>query len=282
MSRSYKILTLGHSPDPDDVALTYPILSGIISESSVRFQEVCLDIELLNRLVLLERLDISAVSVPAFLEVSHRYYLIRYGASIGYRYGPKLILRKRGNSKITVAVPGLHTTARVLTELFLKRSSYSNYVIVEIPHDKITYLLKLGVIDCGTVIHEEQLLVEEFRNIGFEVQDLGEWWYSETKLPLPLGLNVVNREVGLDLAQKISELYLRSIEYSLKNIDKIINIAVKYSRVDNIGLIKRFIQMYVRPNPISQDEIKAITTLYELASSEKIVHYSTEPEIIPV
>jgi len=153
---------------------------------------------------------------------------------------------------------------------------------VEIPHDKITYLLKLGVIDCGTVIHEEQLLVEEFRNIGFEVQDLGEWWYSETKLPLPLGLNVVNREVGLDLAQKISELYLRSIEYSLKNIDKIINIAVKYSRVDNIGLIKRFIQMYVRPNPISQDEIKAITTLYELASSEKIVHYSTEPEIIPV
>ncbi len=284
MTEKPLLLTLGHSPDPDDIMLTYPILSGIVKvKRKFLFQEVCLDIELLNRLVLAGRLDISATSVPAFLKVSREYYLIKYGASVGHRYGPKLICRDIDPYRtIAVAVPGLNTTARVLAEIFLRRRNLRNYTLIEVPYDKITYLLRLGIIECGVVIHEEQLTADSFRHLNYEIHDLGEWWYSETKLPIPLGVNVVKKKLGEDIAKEISEMYLRSIEYSLNNFDKVMSIALRYSRVEDRELVTKFVKMYVRPDPISEVELKAIKTLYEVASEEKIISVENEPEIVLV
>ncbi len=288
MPKSIISLSLGHSPDPDDIFLTYPILSGLVrlEDVDVQFFEVCLDIEILNKLVLADRLDVSAASVPAFLKASRRYYLIRYGASVGYRYGPKIICRgdifSSRAGEVVVAVPGLNTTARVLAEVFLRRVGLSKYLLVDVPHDKVTYLVKSGVTDCGVVIHEEQLVVENIFSGEFSVYDLGEWWYRETKLPIPLGVNIVSRRIGEDLARKISSLYIRSIRYSLENFDSILNISLKYSRVKNENLVRKFIQMYVKPDPIGEEELKAIRRLYELSSSEKVLSLEEEPELVLV
>ncbi len=250
-------LRLGHSPDPDDAFLTYAIVKGKV-ETVFEIVEVVADIEVLNRLVLHERLDVSAVSAYAYLKVSDRYLIVPYGASIGYGYGPRLILRTR-SGKVTVGVPGLNTTARALLELYMREElPYVEYRLIELPYELIGKLVIEGVLDGGVLIHEEQMLSH---GMPIEV-DLGRWWYERSGLPIPLGLNVVRKDLG-EHVLLVVELYRRSVEYALRNIDEVLEYAIKFSRVQDRELVRRFVLMYVKENLVQEgtDEFRGLEKL---------------------
>ncbi|NPB00912.1 MAG: ABC transporter substrate-binding protein [Crenarchaeota archaeon] len=267
------LLKLGHSPDPDDAFLTYPIVCRKIPyPQEIEIKEIILDIETLNKLAILERLEISAVSVGAYLLISDKYYIIPYGASVGYDYGPKLLVRRVEKDAI-VAVPGKYTTARILTELYLREEhSIENLKIIDVPFEKIPELVINDVVDCGVLIHEEQL--KEFKNV--ENIDLGAWWKNKTRLPIPLGLDVVHVKVGLDVAREISNMFKRAIEYSYRNIEEVLEYAMKFSRLRDRELVLKFIKMYVKDLELTYEspEIRAIQILHELCKKYNIEPFS--------
>ncbi len=268
------LLKLGHSPDPDDAFLTYPITHRKIQyPPNIEIREVILDIETLNKLVILERLEISAVSVGAYMLISEKYFLIPYGASIGYDYGPKLLM-KRVDKDLVVAVPGKYTTARILTELYLREEhSVENLKIIDVPFEKIPELVINDIVDCGVLIHEEQL--REFKNM-LNI-DLGLWWKNRTNLPIPLGVDVIHRKIGIDTAREISNMFKKAIEYSYKNLEEVLQYAMRFSRLKDRDLVLKFIKMYVKNVELTYEspEIKAINTLYELCKKYDIEPFSS-------
>ncbi|NPA69988.1 MAG: ABC transporter substrate-binding protein [Crenarchaeota archaeon] len=267
------LLKLGHSPDPDDAFLTYPITHKKIPyPQNIEIREIVLDIETLNKLAIVERLDVSAVSVGAYLLISDKYLLIPYGASIGYDYGPKLLIR-RIERDVVVAVPGTYTTARILTELYLREEySIENIKIIDVPFEKILELITNDLVDCGVLIHEEQL--REFKNLTNI--DLGAWWRKRTGLPIPLGVDVVHDRVGIDIAKEISNMFRKAIEYSYKNINEVLEYAMKFSRLKDRELVLKFIKMYVKDIELTYEspEIKAIQVLHDLCKKYDIQPFS--------
>ncbi len=264
------VVKLGHTPDPDDAFLTYAIVKNKIGLKDVDIVEVVLDIETLNKLVILKKLEISAISVATYLLVSKDYIIIPYGASVGYSYGPKLIINRRyvDRGKITVAVPGLYTTARVLTEAYLRENG-REYEIVDVQFDKILTLLNNDVVECGVLIHEEQILDIGDRYIKI---DLGEWWFNKFKLPIPLGINVIRRDVDNNIVQTIVEAFRKSIEYAYKNIDEVLTYSLNFSRIRDRDKVLNFIKMYVNDRELNyrSDEIKSIEKLHEICRDYRI------------
>ncbi len=208
--------------------------------------------------------------MATYLIVNNNYRIMPYGASIGYGYGPKLIMRKpieRG--EIILAVPGAHTTARVLSEIYLIERGFRTKVI-ELPFDRIDMLVKLGIVDAGVLIHEAQMLdLNEHEQI-----DLGKWWFDKFSLPIPLGLNVIHKRINYEIAIKISEMFRESIEYSYENIEEALRHAEKYSRIKNRDMLIEFIKMYVKNTRLEKisEEIKSIIKLHELCKE-----YNIEP-----
>ncbi len=266
-------LTLGHSPDPDDAFLTYPIVHKKIEDlKDIDIREIVADIETLNKLALVERLDITAVSVGAYMLISDKYYLIPYGASVGYNYGPKLLIREISNRDIVIAVPGRYTTARILSELFLKEEySIENIKIIDVQFDKITELVINEVVDCGVLIHEEQL-----KEFNIEHVDLGEWWKRKTGLPIPLGVDVIHERVGENIAKRIARAFENAIRYSYKNMNEVLEYAMRFSRLKDRELVAKFIQMYVKDVKMTKDseEVNAIKKLHELCREYDIEPFS--------
>ncbi|MGC8542630.1 MAG: menaquinone biosynthesis family protein, partial [Vulcanisaeta sp.] len=183
-------LLLGHSPDPDDAFMFYALKRGRV-KSPFSFREFLADIETLNKLALHNRLDITAVSTHVMAYVGDKYYILRVGASMGLRYGP-IVVSKAGKPEL-VAVPGTYTTASLLLRLAMP-----NVRTVEIPFDKIMDAVIGGVVDAGVLIHEGQITYQRY---GLrKLLDLGEWWFEQTRLPTPLGLDVVKAALGMDVA----------------------------------------------------------------------------------
>ncbi len=259
--------------------MLYALLSGRVRHD-LNIVEVVTDIETLNRLAQHELLDVSAVSAHAYLKISDRYYLMRHGCSFGIGYGPLLVSWRRlnlsGSERIVVAVPGANTTAALLVMLALGRMAK----FVEIPYDLIPEIVAKRIVDAGVLIHEEQLALSR---CGLQVAlDLGRWWFETTRLPLPLGVNVVRRALGGDLASRISYLYRESIEYALRNREEALRHAMRFSRVGDAELVSKFIRMYVNDYSVDlRDEcVKAILRLHELARESKIVSSDLSLEIV--
>ncbi len=239
-----KKIVLGHSPDPDDAFLTYAIVKRKVEHNFV-VDEFIAEIEVLNKLCIEHRLDISAVSAYTFLKICDKYMLIPYGASVGYGYGPKLLLRKTSTKPALIAVPGFGTTARALVELYLRQEEKIDYKLIELPYDKVLDAFNKGLVDGCVLIHEEQLL--SFRT-SLEV-DLGRWWFEKYRKPIPLGLNIIKKELE-HIAQDIVRLFEKSIQYALNNTDEVLEYAMKYSRIKDRESIKKFVLMYVKQNRI--------------------------------
>ncbi|NPA22924.1 MAG: ABC transporter substrate-binding protein [Crenarchaeota archaeon] len=273
------MLTLGHSPDPDDAFLTYPIISRKIPyPPGIDIREIVLDIETLNKLAIVERIDITAASVGAYLIVSKKYLLIPYGASIGYDYGPKLLIRKVDRNGTVVAVPGKYTTARILTEIYLREEkNIENIKLIDVQFEKIKDLVIDGLVDCGVLIHEEQMESFNIENI-----DLGRWWKKRTGLPIPLGVDIVHERVGTETAREISEMFRKAIEYSYRNVDEVLKHAMKYSRLRDPEKVLQFIKMYVKDTKLTREspEVRAMIELHRLCKRHDIRPFSeTELDI---
>jgi len=240
---SKRTITVGHSPDPDDAFMFYALAHNKIDTGDLVFRHELQDIETLNRRALKGELEVSAVSIHAYAHLLDKYALLPSGCSMGDRYGPMVVARRSMSidelNEATIAVPGTMTTAFLTLRLLLGKQPRHEVM----PFDQILQAVAGKKYDAGLIIHEGQLT---FQNQGLDlVVDLGAWWYEKTGLPLPLGGNVVRRDLGLKTMRTISRLLKESIQYSLDHRQDALNYAVQYARDMDISLADKFVGMYV-------------------------------------
>ena len=269
-------IRVGHSPDSDDAFMFYALTHDKLDTGGLRFVHQLEDIETLNKRALTGELEVSAVSIHAYAYLAGHYALLASGSSMGDRYGPTLVTREpmtlddlRGK---TIAVPGLLTTAYLTLQLCLGR----DVPIQVMPFNKILAAVAEGHVDAGLLIHEGQLY---YGDKGlYKVVDLGQWWYEQTGLPLPLGGNVVRKDLGEAMVSRIAKLLKSSILYALEHRQETLDYALKYARDLDPALADRFVGMYVNDwtvdyGPRGRD---AVRTLLGRAAEAGLVPASLE------
>ncbi len=241
------VLTLGHSPDPDDAFMFYALAHNLIPTHGFRFEHILQDIQTLNERATRGELDISAVSIHAYAYISDQYALLPSGASMGDGYGPMIVapraLSRAEVATSRIAVPGAMTSAFLALQLWLgKKAKELNYVVV--PFDQIFDAVEQKKADCGLIIHEGQLT---FRDRGLQLcEDLGIWWGKENDgLPLPLGGNVIHKRFPPETRRTIANILEASIRYSLDHRAEAVTHALQYARDMGKELADQFVGMYV-------------------------------------
>jgi 1,4-dihydroxy-6-naphthoate synthase len=238
-----QLITVGHSPDPDDAFMFYALAHNKIDTGPLQFRHELQDIETLNRRALRGELEVTAVSIHAYAHLLDKYALLPSGCSMGDKYGPMVVSRQpltlaNLRSK-RIAVPGTLTTAFLTLRLCLG----GEFAYELVPFDQIIAAVAAGKFDAGLIIHEGQLT---FQNQGLHlIVDLGVWWQEKTGLPLPLGGNVVRRDLGDETIRLISKLLKQSIQYSLDHRRDALQYALKYARDMDMALADKFVGMYV-------------------------------------
>lgn len=254
-------LRLGHSPDPDDAFMWFPITGIAGAEPALdtgrfRFEAVQQDIETLNRRSDRGELEVTAISVAQYPHVSERYAFTSCGSSMGDGYGPRLVARANlpleslRDGTATLAIPGRRTSAWLATGLML--GDASRVRATEVPFDQVIERVAAGEFDAGLVIHEGQLT---FQNHGLVLlADLGAWWTSRTSLPLPLGGNVIRRDLedrfGPGTLREVTATLLRSLNFALEHRDQAIDYALQYARGMDRALADQFVAMYVNKHTL--------------------------------
>jgi 1,4-dihydroxy-6-naphthoate synthase len=272
-----QVIRIGHSPDPDDAFMFYALTSGKVSIPGVRIEHVLEDIESLNRRSRTGELEVTAVSAATYTMVHEHYRMMDPGASMGKGYGPILVAVapvERGQiEEKVVAIPGSHTTAALLLKLFV-----GDPPIIEVAFDKIPQAVLEGQADLGLLIHEGQIT---HRAMGLvKVMDLGEEWARESGgLPLPLGINVMRRDLGEPMLRQISQALRDSIDFAYANVDEALEYAMRYGRGIDKETCRRFVLMYVNEytKRLGDEGRAALTRLYALAHGRGLI-----PVIPPV
>ena len=242
-----RTIRLAHSPDADDAFMFWALAAGRIDTAGRRYLHELGDIESLNRRALAGELEVTAVSLHAYAYLAERYALLAHGASIGDRYGPRIVAAapRPADPRTALAAPGrVVAVPGELTTAFLALKLYQPDVRhVVVPFDEIEDYVTAGRADAGVLIHEGQLTYGD-RGLHLWV-DLGEWWHGETGLPLPLGGNAVRRDLGEPLMRDIARDLKASIEYGLAHRAEALAHASAYSRGLDTARTDRFIGMYV-------------------------------------
>jgi 1,4-dihydroxy-6-naphthoate synthase len=237
-----RTIHVSHSPDSDDAFMFYALAEGKIDTDGLRYVHELQDIESLNQRARRGELEVTAVSIHAYAYLADRYALLPSGASIGDRYGPKLVARApmtRADVKgKRVAVPGPLTSAYLALRLY-----EPDFEAVWTHFDRIEDVVEAGEVDLGLLIHEGQLTYGD-RGLHL-VADMGEWWFGETGLPLPLGGNVVRRDLGDELTTMIARHLHASIAYSLQHREAALAHAMQYARGLDPAKADTFVGMYV-------------------------------------
>jgi 1,4-dihydroxy-6-naphthoate synthase len=238
-----RTITVAHSPDSDDAFMFYGLATNKIDTGDIRFQHVLEDIQSLNEKAMRGVYDVTAISFHAYAYIADKYALLPHGASIGDNYGPIVVARDAAVSpetlsSIKVAVPGTLTSAFLALRIFNPTFEYE-----VIPFDRIIEAVQEGRTDAGLLIHEGQLF---YQSLGLhKVLDLGEWWHERTGLPLPMGGNVIRRDLGPDLMSKVSRCLRESIRYSLDHREDALAYAMQFARDMEPALADRFVAMWV-------------------------------------
>jgi 1,4-dihydroxy-6-naphthoate synthase len=233
---------VAHSPDSDDAFMFYALAAGKIDTEGLTYVHQLQDIETLNQRAMRGELEVTAVSIHAYAYLADRYALLPHGASMGDKYGPRLVARTpmtrtelRGKR---IAIPGKLTSAYLALRLF-----EPEFEPVVTPFDQIEQAVVDGKVDVGLLIHEGQLT---FADNGLHlIQDLGEWWFGETGLPLPLGGNVVRKDLGEAMTRKISRHLHDSIAYGLNHRAAALDHSMQYARGLDRSKADTFVGMYV-------------------------------------
>ncbi|MBI2468223.1 MAG: ABC transporter substrate-binding protein [Candidatus Rokubacteria bacterium] len=265
-----RTIRIGHSPDADDAFMFYALTHAKVEIPGVRIEHVLEDIESLNRRAATGELDVTAISCATYPAVADRYRIMDPGASMGKGYGPIVVARRRYTERAlrgkAIAVPGFGTTAYLLLRLAL-----GDPPVIVVAFDQIPRVVREGLAHAGVLIHEGQIT---YRAMGLvKVLDLGERWEKETGLPLPLGINVTRRDLGKELARRLSEALRASIRYAHAHVDEAVAYAMRYGRGIDAETCKRFVQMYVNDFTVTlgDEGRRALETLYRRAAEAELL-----------
>jgi 1,4-dihydroxy-6-naphthoate synthase len=266
-----QIVRIGHSPDPDDAFMFYALTAGKVNVPGVRIEHLLEDIESLNRRARSAELEVTAVSAATYILVADRYRLMDPGASMGKGYGPILVARQPiavdDIASHVVAIPGSHTTASLLLRLFLPEEP----PLIEVAFDRIPQAVLEGQADLGLLIHEGQITHQAMGLV--KVLDLGELWQRDTGLPLPLGVNVMRRDLGEPLHRALSAALKASIAWAHANVDEALEYAMRYGRGIDKETCRRFVLMYVNDYTVTlgKDGRAALERLFSLAHRQGLI-----------
>ena len=237
-----QIIHVAHSPDSDDAFMFYALAKGLVDTEGLTYVHELQDIESLNQRATRGELEVTAVSIHAYASLTDRYALLTSGASMGDGYGPRLVSRASSQPVVVrgrrIAIPGPLTSAYLALRLF-----EPEFTAIAMPFDQIEDAVVAGEVDLGLLIHEGQLTFGE-RDLHLVV-DLGKWWLESTGLPLPLGGNVVRKDLGIDLMRKISRHLRASIKYSLDHRTQALDHAMQFARGLDRSKADTFVGMYV-------------------------------------
>jgi 5,8-dihydroxy-2-naphthoate synthase len=244
-------ITVAHSPDSDDAFMFYGLASGAIDTGGIEVDQVLSDIESLNRAAFNGQYEVTAVSFHAYAHLADKYQLLPHGASMGDRYGPIVVAPDGGVSGVkgrTIAIPGTLTTAYLALRLYEPSFEY-----VVVPFDQIQQFVLESHADAGLLIHEGQLTYAEE---GLKkIVDLGEWWGDRTGgLPLPLGGNIIRRDLGTEMIRKVSKLLHDSIAYGLSHRKEAVEYAQQFGRGLDKDRTDTFVGMYVNELTLAYGE----------------------------
>lgn len=262
-------IRVGHSPDADDAFMFWGLAEGEIA-SRYEFEHILRDIQTLNEWAMRGELETTAISVHALAHVADKYAVLPHGGSFGEGYGPMIVAREAISSDDlsgrTIAVPGLLTSAYLQLELF-----FPGMTAVVVPFDQIGDEVKAGSYETGLIIHEGQLT---WKQEGLSlVADFGKIWREQTGLPLPLGVNAVRKDLGLDAIQEISRVMKESIQAGLSNRVEALNYALQFGRGVDSETGDEFVSMYVnqRTLDMGDDGKKAIQLLLERGAEAGVI-----------
>ena len=241
-------IRIGHSPDPDDAFMYWALTTDLVDTRGHVFEQVLGDIETLNQWARAARLEVTAISLAAYPFVQEDYALLPHGASIGSGYGPIVVSRpglsRADLDEVEIVVPGIMTTSFLALRLVLGDFTYRELPFAEIPDEVAS-----GRAEAGLLIHEGQLMFEDFGLV--KLLDLGEWWLLETGLPLPLGVNVARRDLGENVLCEVSQVLREAIQCGLDNRAEALEYALQFGRGIDAAVADRFVSMYV--NELTQD-----------------------------
>ncbi len=242
-SDTTRLIRIGHSPDPDDAFMFYGLASGRVDSGRFRVEHQLQDIQTLNERARRGELEISAISIAAYPHVADRYAMLNCGSSMGDGYGPMVVARRpmtlADAATVRIAVPGRMTTAFLALQLAVG-PDFDHEVVM---FDQIIPAVAEGRFDAGLIIHEGQLT---YADAGLHlIADLGVWWGGQTHLPLPLGGNVIRRDLGDETIGELAALLKRSIEFGLEHRAEAVRHALNYARDMGEELADRFVGMYV-------------------------------------
>ena len=261
---------IGHSPDADDAFMFYALTAGKVTIPGVTIEHVLEDIESLNRRARTAELEVTAVSFASYLLIADQYRMMDPGASMGLGYGPILVARapipRAELESRVVASPGRHTTSALLLRLYV-----GDPPLIEVAFDKIPQAVLDGQADLGLLIHEGQITHQKMGLVN--VLDLGEAWQRDTGLPLPLGVNVMRRDLGEDLHRALSQGLRDSIAWAHAHVDEALEYAMRYGRGIDKETCRRFVLMYVNDYTLAlgQDGRAAIERLFGMAQAKGLI-----------
>ena len=270
MKNGNPLIRVGHTPDMDDAFMFYAIASGAIPMDGFQFEHVIEDIQTLNRRALSAELDMTAISAASYPTLADDYWIVSIGSSVGQGYGPLVIATTAYDSKDLagrrIAVPGLHTTACMLLQL-----AVPTFTPVEMPFAQIPEAVLQKQVDAGLVIHEWQLT---YRDAGLlPILDLGIWWQQHTKLPLPLGLNVIKRSLKRKDAARVATILRDSILYAFAHQEEALAYAMRYGRGIDAPRARQFIGMYVNEESLTLSKPcrEALRLLFDQAHQARLI-----------
>ncbi len=277
--KEVRTVTVAHSPDSDDAFMFYGLATNKLETEGLKFEHTLKDIQSLNEDAKNGVYDVSAISFHAYCYVADKYALLPHGASIGDGYGPILVAKEPRTieeiPEMKIGVPGELTTAFLAMRIF---NSDFEYKIL--PFDKIIDAVQSGDVDAGLLIHEGQLF---YKQMGLDkVLDLGEWWHEETSLPLPMGGNVIRRDLGSELMREVSGHLKRSIEYSMENREDALAYAMQFAREMPLELADRFVAMWVNDLTLEYGERgkEGVRLLIERGVEAGIVPHKVDIEFV--
>ena len=275
------VIRVAHSPDSDDAFMFWALAHDKVDTEGLTFEHTLTDIETLNREALNGTYELTAISYHAYAALKDKYALLNVGSSIGDKYGPVVIAKKPFTKEelknVTVAIPGEMTTAYLALKIWepeLKTQA--------VPFDQIMERVESGEFEAGLIIHEGQLT---YQKQGFvKVVDLGEWWFEETNLTLPLGGNAIRLDLGDEMIQKIGRVLKRSIEHGLKHRQEALDYAMQFARGLDRDTADTFVGMYVNEMTLDADiEIrKAVKLLLWRGFGIGLLSEKIEPNFVDV
>lgn len=281
MVTAVKEITIAHSPDSDDAFMFYGLAGEKVDTYGIKVHQVLKDIQSLNMDAKTGTYEVSAISFAAYPEVSERYALMPCGASMGNNYGPMVVAREQmpieNLKKVKIAIPGKLTTAYLALRLLEK-----DLDVVEYPFDQILEAVRDGKVDAGLIIHEGQLTYSE---MGLKkIVDLGQWWYEKYSLPLPLGGNVVRKDLGPDMIKTATRLLQNSIKYSLAHRQEALDYAMSFARGLKTDQADKFVGMYVNELTVDYGESgrKAVALLFQLAYEKGLLEKKVNLEFVTI